>query len=268
MQSWEQALEKFLADWKNKDYVLGAMATGSYVTGHATKYSDVDVHIILSDKINSGHSVLGFQTKRLKWRERGNKIVDGFLIEYFANPVRRLREYQKEDYEENSRTGARMFCTGKIIFDKTGIVARLKAEAEKEMARKFKKPEKIWVESAKYKLWDHFDTLKDLHDRKAPTFEYIYYLSLESLIGIYSKFLRAEVPPPFKLHALLNDAGFRRDYRFEEFPDKDFSNLLLKCLTERDRNTMLENMEKSTNYVLEKMGGFNIDGWKLRTTVK
>lgn len=254
MEAWEQALDKFLSVWKKRKYVLGAMATGSYVSGRATKYSDIDVHIILSDKV--------------EWRERGNKIVDGFLIEYFANPVRRLKGYSEEDYAENARTNARMFCTGKIIFDKTGAVAKLQKDAKEEMKRKFRKPDNIWTELAKYKLWDNLDTLKDLRDKKSPDFEYVFYLALEAAIRTYSKYIRAEVPPPFRLHLLLTDEGFRRDYKFEEFPDRKFSELVLKCIVEKDRLVMLQNMEKLTNYVLEKMGGFKIDGWKMRTPVK
>lgn len=251
MGAWEHALNKFLVEWKKKDYVLGAMATGSYVIGRATKYSDIDVHIILSDNI--------------EWRERGNKIVDNFLIEYFANPIHRLKSYQEEDQRENSRTSARMFCTGKIIFDKTGIVTKLKLDAEKEIKREFKNPDDIWIELAKYKLWDHLDTLKDLNDRNAQNFEYVYYLTLENLITTYAKYVRAEVPPPFKISTILTDDTFRRDYKFEKFPDHELVELLLKCLEKKEHAQMLESIKKLMNYVLEKMGGFKIDGWKIRT---
>jgi len=70
--NWQLALEKFLKEWKEKDFVEGALLTGSYAIGMETKYSDVDVYIILSDSV--------------EWRERGNKVIDGVLIEYFANP--------------------------------------------------------------------------------------------------------------------------------------------------------------------------------------
>lgn len=65
--NWEKATKIFLQEWENKDYVIGAIACGSYITGRPTKHSDIDLRIILNDEIN--------------WRERGNKIVNGFLIE-------------------------------------------------------------------------------------------------------------------------------------------------------------------------------------------
>ena len=74
MENWEKVTNKFLETWLKKDYVVGAFVCGSYVTGRPTKHLDIDLRIIMKDDIN--------------WRERGNKIIDGFLIEYFANPIR------------------------------------------------------------------------------------------------------------------------------------------------------------------------------------
>ncbi len=62
--------------------------------------------------------------------------------------------------------------------------------------------------------------------------------------------------------------GLQADYKFEEFPDREFSGLVLKCVGEKDKKLMLSDMKKLTNYILEKTGGFKIDGWKMRTPVK
>jgi predicted nucleotidyltransferase len=62
---WEHALDRFLLGWKVRAYVKGAVVCGSRVAGTATKFSDIDVHIVMDD--------------RVRWRERGLKIVDGYL---------------------------------------------------------------------------------------------------------------------------------------------------------------------------------------------
>jgi len=90
---------------KDKKEVVGAIVCGSYVTGHSTKHSDIDLHIILK--------------KGTKRRERGNKIVDGILIEYFANPVSSLTQYFKNDFSANKKINSHMLASGKILFDKT-----------------------------------------------------------------------------------------------------------------------------------------------------
>ena len=71
MEKWELALKKFLKNWENKKEVVGAIVCGSYITGNPSNHSDIDIHLLLSSKT--------------KWRERGNVIIDGILIEYFAN---------------------------------------------------------------------------------------------------------------------------------------------------------------------------------------
>lgn len=78
MKPWEDALNKFLASWKEQKDVIGAIVCGSFITGLPTERSDIDLHIILSDEVD--------------WRERGNQYVDGFLIEYFVNPPRQNKE--------------------------------------------------------------------------------------------------------------------------------------------------------------------------------
>jgi len=55
--NWQLALEKFLEEWKGKDFVEAALLTGSYAIGMETKYSDVDVYIIPSDRIGVSEEI-------------------------------------------------------------------------------------------------------------------------------------------------------------------------------------------------------------------
>ena len=79
MNDWEKALEKFLDKYKNEDYFLGAILTGSYVIGNNDENSDIDIYIVTKDTTT--------------WRERGNKLIDDFLIEYFINPKKKVLSY-------------------------------------------------------------------------------------------------------------------------------------------------------------------------------
>lgn len=58
-------------------YILKDKVCGSYITGNPSTHSDLDVHIILNENVN--------------YRERGNKIVDGLLIEYFKDDYTNVR---------------------------------------------------------------------------------------------------------------------------------------------------------------------------------
>lgn len=245
--NWQSALNKFLKDWKDKDFVEAALLTGSYAIGMETKYSDVDVYIILSDTV--------------EWRERGNKAIDGVLIEYFANPMKQIKHYFKKEFKENNRSTARIITIGKVLFDKTGITEELKREALEYMKKPFKKPDEVWVEITKYFLWDMLDSLKDAKERNDPSFNHLYHLTLSRALEVYSKFLCIETPPASKAYRLFTDEEFRKAYLFEPFPDEKFVALFLNAMQEEN----LETLEKLIVYVFEKMGGFNIDGWRLRT---
>ncbi|AIF69478.1 hypothetical protein PAP_05365 [Palaeococcus pacificus DY20341] len=245
--NWQLALEKFLEKWKKKDFVEAALLTGSYAIGMETKYSDVDVYIILSDSVD--------------WRERGNKVIDGVLIEYFANPPRQIRHYFEKDFKQNRRSAARIITIGKVLFDKTGIAKELKKEALEYMKKPFQKPDKVWIETANYFLWDGLDGVKDAKERNDPSFFYLYHLTLSRALEVYSKFLCIEVPPASKVYRLFTNEKFRKAYLFEPFPDEKFVALFLNAMQEEK----VEALEELILYVFERMGRFSIDGWQLKT---
>jgi hypothetical protein len=102
MQEWKIALEEFLKDWKIRNDVVGALVCGSYITGNPSKRSDIDVHILLSDDV--------------EWRERGNRIINGFLIEYFVNPPKQIRRYFQEDFQDHRTMSMVQFITGMTVY--------------------------------------------------------------------------------------------------------------------------------------------------------
>lgn len=245
--NWQTALNEFLKEWKEKEFVEAALLTGSHAIGVETKHSDVDVYIVLSNDVD--------------WRERGNRIINDVLIEYFVNPPKQIKHYFEKEFKQNKRSTARIVTIGKVLFDKTGIIEELKREALEYMKKPFKKPDDVWVETAKYFFWDSLDGLKDAKERKDPSFSYLYYLTLNKALEVYSKFLCVEVPPASKVYRLFIDENFRKAYLFEKFPDEKFVSLFLEAIEDEE----LESLEELILYVFDKMGGFNIDGWKLRT---
>lgn len=252
MESWEAALNAFLDEWKDKDYVIGAMVCGSFITGRPTEHSDVDLHIILSDKVD--------------WRERGNRIIDGFLIEYFANPARQFKSYFEEDHSDNNRSAATQFATGRILFDKDGTVGRLKEEACRWIEKPFAKPDETAVELSKYGLWDNLDNIQDAYKQQASDFAYIYHHTLRRVYETYAKYLGQPVISFSKQYRCLHcPEEARKKYLMNPFPDEDFSGMLSQAVTETDKDRMLKYAEDITWYVLRKMGGFEIDGWKFRS---
>lgn len=96
---WEEKLNKFLEEFEYKTDIIGVLVCGSYITGSLNSHSDLDVHILL--RYNAGY------------RQRGNKIVDGLLIEYFANTEDHIKEYFEEDIKRFRLMSQTQFVTRK-----------------------------------------------------------------------------------------------------------------------------------------------------------
>lgn len=254
MQGWEKALDKFLEDWQDREDVTGLLVCGSYITGGSSRRSDIDIHIVTSEEN--------------EWRERGNKIVDGYLIEYFVNPPKQIRAYFREDYQSNSITAPTQFATGRILLDKDGSIAQLKKEAEDWINREFKELDATSLSIMKYGLWDSLDNLRDLYEKKSKSFRYAYYSTIKGVFEFYSRYQRWEVYSPVRIIELLTDPDTQEKYLQSEYPDPVFRDLFIEAVSAGEEAEMLGCLEKIVDYIFKQTGGFCIDGWVLRTPVK
>jgi hypothetical protein len=84
---------------------------------------------------------------------------------------------------------AHMFCTGKILFDKTGELKKLIQDSKKYLTKKFPKRNKIQIELAKYHIWDMCDNLEEIFEAKGEEFLFVSYNFLNMLFEAYAKFL-------------------------------------------------------------------------------
>jgi hypothetical protein len=252
--AWEAALERFVAPRRQRREVTGALVCGSYVTGSPSPRSDIDVHILLKPST--------------KWRERGNDVVNGFLIEYFSNPPHRIREYFREDYGDNDHACATQFVTGRILFDRGGVIAKLKTEAQRWIDRPFRKPSRVQTLMGGYGLWDNLDNLRDAVERGAPDLAWQYHHALLGILRTYTRyrgdcFLRFQ-----KVYAALTSDVMMKKYAQRPFSDVIFGRRFAAAMLETNSAKMLPTLEALTRYVHRKMGGFEIDGFRLRSPAR
>jgi predicted nucleotidyltransferase len=251
MENWEKAATKFLEPWKRKSYVIGAIVCGSYVTGNPSEHSDIDIFIILE--------------KSVKWRDRGNVIVDGFLIEYFANPASRIKGYFEKDFDDRRKVAAHMFATGKVIFSKNNDLKKLIIEAKKFLRKPFRIPAKSLIEIKKYHIWDMLDNLEEIYDRGDGDFMFVYYSSLKELIDHYNCCIGYDHISSNRAFRSFADPKYRRKYCLNKHPDEVFSKLFLSAILEKSPKIAMKKYLKLSNRVTNKLGGFDIDGWNIRT---
>ena len=161
MEKWELAVNKFLEKHINEDYFLGAMLCGSYATGNNTKNSDIDIFIVTKDET--------------KWRERGNIQIDGYLIEYFINPVRQVLKEFDEGFKTNSIATTRIFAGAKILHDKDKTLEKLINQAKQDLNKKIDKISEFEWKMNCYTIWHTFYELTTKYENNEDT-EYTYNL--------------------------------------------------------------------------------------------
>jgi len=253
MIDWKEKLNAFLLDFEYTDDVTGILVCGSFITGDPSIHSDLDVHMILDDRVN--------------YRERGNRLIDGLLIEYFANPPRQILKYFDDDVRDKSLMSLVQFATGQIMLDKNGAVKSLKEKA-KAMIDSFYNDERSEVsESTKYYFWDMLDDLQDAYGKKKPDFDFLYFNLLNNLLSNYMGCINR--PYTFKaIFGNITDHKIREKYLLKELPDTSISDLIAKCITASGQDEKMCLFKKLTDEIINKSGGFDVDKYKLKTDVE
>lgn len=248
------ALEKFLKDYKDEDYFLGAILTGSYVTGNNTTNSDIDLYIVTKDDTI--------------WRERGNKRIDGYMIEYFINPKRKIIAYMEDERKSLSMSTTNIFINSKILYDIDGSVQELVDYAKKNRDT----VHEIELDAFKYKsncysVWDGFDELEDKY-KNHEDIDFSYYLFLERLVNGY--FYNKKIPsfPLNKLEKILMNEDYFKKYNINKMPDREFIYLLINCFKEKDYDKKFLNAKKLYEYFFKQFNDFCIDDYSLRSDAK
>ena len=237
---WEEALNNFIINYQNDEDVEAILLVGSYAVKNNNKYSDIDVYIILNDQA--------------KYRERGNKLVNGYLIEYFINPVYKVIEYLKEDKRGHGGTMANMLLNCRVLYDKNNIIPNLKKQAKyyNEL-----KPEKDILKY--YACWCAYDEyLAAPYHNKLQ-----YYLCLKYLVEAYLANNGYVILPDLKIERFFKDKEYRQKYNIGKFPHNKFNKLVLNCFDKPNKN----NLKNLYEFVI-KNGNFDINNFKLRNEIE
>ena len=251
MNKWELAIKEFLNAYKDEDYFLGAILTGSYATGNNDDNSDIDIYIVTSDDT--------------KWRERGNKLVNGFLIEYFINPKSKILSYFESELKDYHLSTTMIFVNGKILYDKDGSVQELIEIAKNNF--NFKDIEDSKYKMNCYRVWDCFDELESKY-RKDEDIDFTYYIFLQQIIESY--FYNKQLPsiPLNKLEKILKDNNYRKKYNIIKLPEQKFIDLLLNCLNSKQYDNKFINAKILYLYFLQQFNDFDINNFELRSSVE
>ncbi len=249
MKNWEKALAKFLKKYETDPCFEGAVLFGSYARGTQNEFSDIDVHILISDTQN--------------YRERGVVDTDGFLIEYFINPLKQIRKEFHSDYFQGANTDAIMFAGGKILSDKNGNVGNLQDEAVSFLNKPLRKKKKEDVLYDLYSAWDLMDKLNSLA-REGEPLAIVYYELAKKLSNLYFKIKGIPSISLTKTEKLFTNSDFAKKCNVKKLPDKRFISSYLSAVHGVD----ILKMQKLYDFVINAAGGFDITSFRMRSEVK
>lgn len=250
IEKWKKALSTFLEKYEDNEDVIGALLTGSYASGNQNKNSDIDVCIILKDSVD--------------FQERGDKLVNGYLIEYFMNPSWKIKEYFDKNYDNGMCTMANMFCYGKVIFDTEGKVKELQDLATKYIDKELKPLKEQELLNNNYHIWDYYNELKTMLEEDSKYFYSVYYNLINKVLQSYYKYLQIPLLPEEKAYKILTNNSFREKYHIFKLPDEKFIDLYVNCYTGKDKQFMYDNITKLITYYYDKTGGFDINNFIIR----
>jgi hypothetical protein len=99
-------------------------------------------------------------------------------------------------------------------------------------------------------------------------FKYTYHKALLRLFKAYCAFLRLEDIPYYQIFAYLSEPKYLDKYLKIGFPDEEFKKIFKQAIQKENMNKMMECYEQLSQYVLNQMGGFEINGWKLHSSIE
>lgn len=252
MQEWELAVNKFLEKHINEDYFLGAMLCGSYATGNNTKNSDIDIFIVTKDTTT--------------WRERGNILIDGYLIEYFINPVRQVLKEFDEGFKTNSIATTRIFAGAKILHDTDKTIEKLINQAKQDLNKKIDKISEFEWKMNCYTIWHAFYELTTKYE-KNEDIEYTYNIYINEVIKAHFKNNSIPTLPTHKIEKMFTNEQYRNRYNVKQLPEQEFIDKVLNCLNEKEYNKKYEYAKDLYNYYMNQNKDFNINNFILRSEV-
>jgi len=249
VEKWELAAKKFIDSWQFTDDIESVFLTGSHASGNADEFSDVDLFIILNDNV--------------KWRERGNKMVDGLLVEYFANPVRQVKKHIDECYGNADLIDINMILGGKVILDRNAAADKIIDYCKQKMTTEFPSMSGYDVYMGLYLLWDAHDELQRAYSNKTPGFTMQFFSFVQNAFVLYSRYTCSPVPSYHKLYKWLTDDGYFKKYGLAAHNDLYFVEMIKATFHCKDINAMFETAKNIYVYVVDKMGGIDIDNFVL-----
>lgn len=249
MEKFEKAYLKFLQRYKDESWFAGAILCGSFATGNNDSNSDIDIFMV---------------SKNTDWRERGTVLTDGFIVEYFINPIGLIeKEIISEQYSLDKCTST-MFNQGIVIYDEFGQVKKLK-----DLAKNTLKEQSIINEYQFkmncYAVWESFDEL-DSKFKNNQDIDLCFYHFIQCALAALAYNKCIGTFNINKIERFLVDEAYRKKYGITKFFNQKEIDILVKSLTDKTQIQKYENAKNLYEYICKEFD-FDIANFSHRTKI-
>lgn len=252
MKSIDNIINKFLRPYTEQDWFLGAILTGSYATGNNNPDSDIDIFIITKDSIH--------------WRERGNRLIDGYMVEYFINPLRQVVKEFDEGFYTNNIATTLMFAGSKLLYDTDGAVVALVERAKQDLSKSLAPVSEFRWNMNCYNVWHSFYELTSKYEKGADI-DFTYSIFLNNIISAH--FSNSSIPmvSMHKMERILTDKQYRERYNMIKMPRQEFCDRLIACFNEKDRDRKYVRAKSLYEYYMARNSSFDINNFSFRSEI-
>ena len=123
----------------------------------------------------------------------------------------------------------------------------------------------IDVERNKYWTYYYHKQLGRALEKKSNEFTFLYYTFLEHIIYSYGRYNKLTLPRRTKIYQYIFNEEYYMNKYLKKIDDKIFLEMVKKCMENNGKEIMYKDITQLKNYLLNHMGGFNIDGWVIKT---
>ena len=237
MDKLEEIIMDYIENLNERFNIIGAMITGSYITGTMGPNSDIDI-FFLGDKEDESM--------------RGREFYKDIEFEYFISP-----EWKYYDRLKSDLTSQQIYSTGKIVLDLNNIFKNIQEEAIKcvenycsNLTLENKKDYSFYIETL---LKDGIDMLEA---GKIENFYFISGMHLPNFCNIISK--------------LRNKYPVYEKYAIEQLRilDEILYFHVMELYKVKDKKDLLNRWISLCKYILKELGEINIKNYQVISKLK
>lgn len=188
----EKEILKFLENYRHKSDILGLLIFGSFARGENRKNSDIDVFVLVKEG-----------------KKRDVIFTKNHTFEFVYSSQKESRKFAKQRPDAYLN----MWNDAKIIFDKAGILKKMKKSSEKLKRLGKQSLSAKSIEHSKFDFDDSLKASKEIFKNDPATASMFLEKTFLSILQFYFDKNKIWTPPPKKIISFIkkNDSSFGQE---------------------------------------------------------